>query len=165
MRKDETSGDSTLMRVYGRKLFFETAKEMLDSKESGYYILSCINIDNFKVINAQYGTAVGDSVLMHVAQCVSRCMESIGGICGHISGDNFVAMFPASYAASRLLAENYNTASSPDCIPGKIRLRVGRLVVEMPLSLVDAIYDCAKIAADTIRGNYEKNIEYYKEYM
>ena len=43
-------------------------------------------------------------------------MAAIGGIAGRINGDAFAALFPASYADSKLLAELYLESAAPACI-------------------------------------------------
>lgn len=164
MRKDGTNGD-ILTKIYDRKSFFEKAKEMIDNRKDECYILSCINIDNFKVINAQYGTEIGDSVICHVAMCISECMAKIGGICGHIAGDDFAALFPSEFANSGEIASAHGKSESPECILEKLRLRVGRFIVKNSFEPVSSMYDSAKIAADSIRSDYEKDIEYYKDDM
>lgn len=151
--------------IYGRDSFFETAAAMISEKKPGYYILSCINIDNFKVINDRYGTDIGDKVLKYVAESISDDMKDMGGICGRIAGDDFALLFPAEYANSGRLAFGYQKATSPDCIPQKMRIRVGRYTVTDLSEPVTAMYDRAKLAANSIRTNYEKNIEMYNDSM
>lgn len=165
MTNDIANSESVETKIYGRKSFFEKARKMIASHEMGYYIISCINIDNFKVINAQYGAFTGDCVLRHVAQCICECMESIGGICGHIAGDDFAALYPAENVNFQTLKNSYMRASAPEDILQKIRLRVGRYLIDNGYETVDSMYDNAKIAANSIRENYEKDIEYYRDYM
>ena len=47
---------------------------MISECEAGFYVLSCVNIDNFKVINAQYGTQTGDNVICHVSATMAKHM-------------------------------------------------------------------------------------------
>lgn len=159
------SGNDSLTKVYGREKFFEKARKMIDEKDNGYYILSCINIDNFKVINDRYGMDAGDMVLQHVAGCICSCLIDIGGICGLISGDDFAALYPVSYANSERVLNSHNKTASPDCMVQKIKLRMGRFVVDASSSSVETMYDYAKIAANAIRNNYEKDVEYYNNFM
>ena len=79
--------------MYGRRVFFERAKAMIEEKAAGYYILSSINVENLKFINSAYGLDSGDAVLRHIADCTVRCMAAIGGIAGRINGDAFAALF------------------------------------------------------------------------
>ena len=119
MKIDSKTGRDILTNMYGRRVFFERAKTMIAEKAAGYYILSCINIENFKFINSTYGLAAGDKVLQHIADCTVRFMSAIGGIAGRINGDDFAALFPASYADSELLARLYPEAAASDCIDEK----------------------------------------------
>lgn len=50
---------------------------MISECEAGFYVLSCVNIDNFKVINAQYGTQTGDNVICHVSATMAKHMAEI----------------------------------------------------------------------------------------
>ena len=164
--KNSFSGaDSNFAGIYGRDTFFEKAASMISGKAPGYYIMSCINIDNFKVINDRYGIETGDRVLKYVADSISDDMKDIGGISGRIAGDDFALLFPAEYANSGRLALGYKKATSPDCIPQKIRIRAGRYAVTNLSEPVTSMYDRAKIAANSIRSNYEKNIELYNDSM
>lgn len=165
MKIDGKTGRDILTNMYGRRVFFERAKAMIEEKAAGYYILSSINVENLKFINSAYGLDSGDAVLRHIADCTVRCMAAIGGIAGRINGDAFAALFPASYADSKLLAELYLESAAPACIDEKIRLRVGRFVVNVPGASIESMYDYAKIAGDSVRGNYEKHIEYYNDFM
>lgn len=56
MTKAEHKTGGKDWKVYNRNQFFEKARQMISECEAGFYVLSCVNIDNFKVINAQYGT-------------------------------------------------------------------------------------------------------------
>lgn len=119
MKIDGKTGRDILTNMYGRRVFFERAKAMIEEKATGYYILSSINVENFKFINSAYGLDSGDAVLRHIADCTVRCMAAIGGIAGRINGDAFAALFPASYADSKLLAELYLESAAPACIDEK----------------------------------------------
>lgn len=154
MKIDGKTGRDILTNMYGRRVFFERAKAMIEEKAAGYYILSSINVENLKFINSAYGLDSGDAVLRHIADCTVRCMAAIGGIAGRINGDAFAALFPASYADSKLLAELYLESAAPACIVKKSG-SVGRFVVNVPGASIESMYDYAKIAGDSVRGNYE----------
>ena len=49
---------------------------MISECEAGFYVLSCVNIDNFKVINAQYGTQTGDNVICHISATMQSIWQS-----------------------------------------------------------------------------------------
>lgn len=149
--------------VYDKGTFFEKARQMIDSHDAGYYILSSPNIDNFKYINWQYGVAVGDQVLAHVAETYRRRMEEIGGICGHIAADDFVLLYPLAIVNSGTAGKTHETAVKPPCIPQRLHIRAGRYVVASHDKTMEEMYSYAKIAGDNIRGIYDKAYEYYDD--
>ncbi len=155
----------TLTHIYNRAGFFEKAEEMLSSHEPGFYLLSHVNIDNFKAINEQYGTESGDMVLRNVAESFFNCLAGTGGICAHFSADNFAILYPASYSNAEQIFTGHARACTPDCILQRIHIRVGRCVVKDLSVPVSSLYDHAKLAADSVRSNYNKYIEYYTEDM
>ena len=54
IRRDALTG------LYSRLAFLELVGEMVQEKEEGYYVLSCFDIEKFKVVNDLYGVAKGD---------------------------------------------------------------------------------------------------------
>ena len=154
-----------LTHCYNRSAFCEKAREMIDSHEPGFYILSCVNIDDFKVINDQYGTEIGDQVLCHVADSISECLADIGGICARFAADDFAILFPASYEETPRIVAAHMRACTPRCILQRIHVRIGRCHVEEISLSVAALYDRAKLATDAVHGIYGKYIETYSESM
>lgn len=58
-----------------------------------------LDINNFKPYNDVYGFARGDEVIRMLARIMFNAVrESGGGFCGHIGGDDFVAIVPAERA-------------------------------------------------------------------
>ena len=49
-----------------------------------------IDIDNFKKYNDNYGHLIGDRTLERVAHCISNVEFTENGICGRLSGEEFV---------------------------------------------------------------------------
>ena len=151
--------------IYNRGAFYDTARKMIDAHETGYYIISCANIRNFKLVNDQYGTETGDQVLRHVASCIKHFTDSVDGICAHFAADEFAVLLPAVYADSEELDAAYAQAAVPHCIPQRIRLRVGRYLIDRPDQAVSAMYDRAKIAANSIKDDYERYLAQYNDSM
>lgn len=155
----------SLTNCYNRTAFCEKARKLIDAHEPGYYILSCINIDDFKVINDQYGTDVGDQVLCHVADSISECLADIGGLCARFAADDFVVLFPTSYEETPRIIAAHMRACTPRCILQRIHIRIGRCYVKETSCTVAALYDRAKLAADAVHGIYGKYVETYSESM
>ena len=162
-RVADAKTDRRFEGVYDKEAFSEKARQMIDSHDAGYYILSSPNIDNFKYINGQYGMEIGDQVLYHIAQTFRRRMDEVGGICGHIAADDFVLLYPLSVINSATAGRTYETAVAPPCIPQRLHIRAGRYVVASSAMTIEEMYSYAKIAGDAIRGIYDKPFEYYDD--
>lgn len=151
--------------IYNRGAFYDRARKLIDSHEAGYYLISCANIRNFKLVNDQYGTETGDQVLRHVASCIKHFTDGVDGICARFAADEFAVLLPAVYADSEELDAAYAQAAVPNCIPQRIRLRVGRYLIDRPVQPVSAMYDRAKIAANSIKDDYERYLAQYNDSM
>lgn len=154
-----------LTELYDRTTFFDVAQRLINKHEANYYRIVFVNIDNFKVINEQYGIEKGDEVLKHVANCLKRLMIDVQGICGRVSADNFALLYRTELAAKEIIDDAYKHAVEPPCIDRKIRIRVGRYTISDKSLSVVSMYDRARLAASYIRENYEKNTEEYDDSM
>lgn len=157
--RDELTG------LYNRSTFFEEASKKIESQELGYYMITCFDIENFKVINDQYGMEKGDEVLKHVANCISDCSAEIDGICGRVMADKFVVLFHAKDVNSEIILKTHSKITSPACIENKIKLRYGRYIVDDLSIPVNSMFDRATMAEESIKGCYDKYIAYYTESM
>ncbi len=154
-----------LTGLYNREIFFEKAKEMIAKKPVGYYVMASFNIDNFKVINDQYGTDKGDLVLKHVADCLDRCMKLLNGICCRVTADNFAVLYPSEVMDSEVLAKCHQKIAAPECLGRSFGVRIGRYVVTDPAISASAMYDRATVAEMSVKGRYDVFIAQYDESM
>ncbi len=157
--RDELTG------LYNRAGFIRRATELIADREPGYYILACLDIEKFKVINDQYGTARGDEVLRQLA----RVLEGFNGgrdtLCCRVSGDNFTVLYPAAILDTAEIARNHDAAQLLDGTLPTLRIYVGRCLVDDKSLPVSAIYDRASIAKETVKGRYDAYVATYDESM
>ena len=154
-----------LTGICSRNAFFDKAAAMINEKESSYYVLSCFDIDNFKVINDQYGTLKGDSVLRMIADTLKEGMDDIGGLCGRIMADNFAIMYPRSFIGSDKLDMIREKASVLDGSIAPISFSTGRYIIDDNSLSVNSMFDKATMAEMSIKGRYDTTIAEFSESM
>lgn len=151
-----------LTGVYNRESFYEKTGEMLhDHPDMAYYILRW-NIEKFKIINDLFGRQVGDAVLCRVSSNMRAIFGEVGTF-GRVSADNFVACIP-EYALdlTKLSPETINDLSGLE-IEYSLKIDVGVYPIEDIDLPVDQMCDRAKLALDTINGDYLKCFAYYDD--
>ena len=117
--KDERVHDmafnDVLTGLPNRRLMLDRLKQsMAASKRSYFYnALIFIDLDNFKPINDLHGHAVGDLLLIEVANRLKRLMRAEDTV-ARIGGDEFVVILSA------LSADEAESASLAHAIAGKI---------------------------------------------
>lgn len=159
LQRDKLTG------IYNREYFFIKAEEMIKSHKSGYYIIACFDIDNFKLINDQYGALEGDRILKFIGGALKESFEHVNGICGRISGDNFASLYPNEPEAVRYITEGHGTRYLPPDVPETLFVSVGRYIVTDRSLPASTLYDRAFIAKQSIKGRYDEHIAYFNDSM
>lgn len=83
----------TLTQLPNRRLMSDRLAQTLSAcKRSGRYgALMFIDLDNFKPLNDQFGHAIGDLLLIEVANRIRRCLREIDTV-ARFGGDEFVVI-------------------------------------------------------------------------
>lgn len=153
-----------LTGLYNREAFFDRVNGLIKECEPGYYVLSCFDIDNFKLINDQYGAAEGDRILSEVGRAVREDMEKLGGIGARISADNFAVLIPNTkrdVSILRFIQQDRLAFSEKQSFV----FSVGRCVVSDLSLQASALYDRAYIAKQSVKGRYDKHMAYFDDTM
>ena len=80
-----------LTGLYSAEFFYRHAQQEIEEHPDKEYEIVCSNIESFRVINAKYGTEVGDSLLCYIANHNKECLGE-DGICGRIGADIFAVL-------------------------------------------------------------------------
>ncbi len=154
-----------LTGLYNRAGFIEKAAELVAAKEPGYYVMACIDIEKFKVINDQYGTKKGDEVLCMFAHQLNILHSGKDEICCRVMADNFALLYPSSLIGSPELEDSHRTIAVLDGSIPPLKFCVGRCIVDDKTLDISAIYDRAAIARETVKGRYDAYVATYDESM
>ncbi|MDD3921001.1 MAG: diguanylate cyclase, partial [Eubacteriales bacterium] len=157
--RDELTG------LYNRAGFIEKASQMIAAKSPGYYVMSCMDIERFKVINDQYGTEKGDEVLRQFAKVLSGLNSGKDVICCRVMADCFAALFPARLLDTSAVEANHTACELLDGSLPPLKIAAGRCKIDDKTLDVSAIYDRASIAKNTVKGRYDTYVAVYDESM
>jgi len=101
-----------LTQLGNRNMLKQTGQNWFESIVRNKRKLSIVlmDVDNLKMINDQYGHAVGDSLLIEIAK-ITRSHLREGDICVRWGGDEFVLLLPdITLASARKVAERISLA-------------------------------------------------------
>ena len=154
-----------LTGIWSREAFFRRAAAEVEKMPAGYYVLGCVDIEGFKVINDQYGSETGDRILKCIADTLQQFCSEKGGLCGHLFADQFVSLFPQSLLDTGTVGPDRLEARILETSGIDVTISVGRYHVEDKSLSVAAMFDRASIAKSTIKGRYDAHIAQYDEGM
>ena len=102
-RKVKPSSESKydpLTGLYTKEYFRGCIDKFILEHKDEHSALIVVDVDNFKVVNENLGTAFGDEVLRGIAKALSSCLVSDDFI-GRIGGDEFT-IFIKKYILSQV---------------------------------------------------------------
>ena len=147
--------------LLNRESFYIEAARMIKRQKAGFFALSILDVENFKVVNDQYGTEVGDKVLKHIARELSVFASNNGGLACRYMGDKFAVLFPALLLETGVFDECHSLMTTPSCLTRPIRIRVGRYLIAQRGLPVSAMCDRASLAEGSVKGRFDA---YYADY-
>ena len=108
----------TLTQLPNRRLLMDRLAQALSAskRSSCYGALMFLDLDNFKPLNDQFGHAVGDLVLIEVANRIRRCVREMDTV-ARFGGDEFVVILrelsvikEESFVQTNIVAEKIRAA-------------------------------------------------------
>lgn len=118
-------GNGPLTGIGNRRYFLERAQQAILQAESLQTPLSIIliDVDHFKQLNDTYGHAVGDDVLVMVANVCRHGLRT-GDIFSRWGGEEFIVLLPlTTLEDGRLLAERLRTSVASTSFEGILRFK------------------------------------------
>lgn len=151
-RRDELTGLSTMTA------FMEYAgKEIQSGKATFLYF----NMENFRLVNQRYGFQAGNQLLIHIAQVLSDIFGAVP--MARLNDDRFVVMTRAAHVA--LEVERARTAIYEAEPRLSLVVKVGVYEPEAGVEDIALILDRAKLACDSIKGMYDRDIAWFDPSM
>lgn len=154
-----------LTKLLGRTAFTVEAGERIRLKPANAYVVSCLNIDNFKVINDRFGHDEGDRLLRFVAETRRAEVEGVGGLACRDMADTFFMLMPNDPATVSQITNHFFEQVSRYDLPVSIGVHIGRYVVDDPMMDVNVMIDRALIAMRTIKDSTETRTVSFSDSM
>ena len=154
-----------LTGLYNKDFFCRYAVQ-LDARHKDYPTDAILlNVNHFHTINERYGKQYGDELLREIGQKALEFVEEAGGIACRSEADNFLLYCPSREDYAPLLEKV--SVRMPGSGNGeeesRVWIRMGVYAgVDKELD-VEQRFDRAKSAADTVKGNFTKNIAVYDD--
>ena len=174
LRTIELSEDRDILRwterdhltgLYNIEFFYRYAAQLDAYHKDAPTDAIMLNINHFRTINDRFGKSYGDEVLRQVAERVRGAVRETGGIVCRGEADTFLIYCPHR--------EDYDVIldSTSIIMPGdgqhenRLRIRMG-VYADVDKTLdIERRFDRAKMAADTVRGNFADAIGLYDSTM
>jgi len=143
-----------------------------NSNRSLYYgAVLMIDLDHFKFINDTMGHAVGDLLLIELAQCLKNCIRE-GDTVARLGGDEFVVMLEilskdarqAALHAEMLARKILKSVSEPFLINGKelhCTLSIGVSMFSMPSTSSEEMLKRADVAMYQAKSAGRNGVSFY----
>lgn len=151
-----------LTGLWNRNAFEEEAKKILAEATEPYCVV-CSNIKDFKMVNELYGTDAGDRLLAAQANMIRR-QEKGRSASARIFADRFCTLMPRSHFNEKEFLDNMSETLELGLSSSfKLHFYLGVYDITDVNEPVWTMYDKAMMAIDSVMGNYDQYICYYKE--
>ena len=98
----EAASRDPLTHIYNRTAFEQKlAQSLSDPSQDSHGVLMLLDIDNFKLINDNYGHLEGDRALKHVAESLTSAFRQ-EDVIGRLGGDEFLVYIRGNFPRDRL---------------------------------------------------------------
>ena len=154
-----------LTGLYNREYFYRYA-EQFDHHHKGLEMDALVvDINHFHMINERFGNAYGDDVLRRIGEHLRNMVSDNGGIVCRREADTFMVYCPHGKDYKEILENAALGLSYDDINNNRVRLRIGVYANVDKEMDIERRFDRAKLAADTVRNSFTKNVGIYDKML
>ena len=150
--------------LYTREYFFRYAEQFDMLHKELDMDAALVDVNHFHMINERFGKAYGDEILRQIGAGLGGVAQEAEGLACRRGSDTFLLYIPHGTGNWKLV-ERVSASLMGDSAGTRVRLRMG--IYESVDKSVDMErrFDRAKIAADTVRNNFTRNVASYDAEM
>ena len=151
-----------LTGLYNKEYFFKYAVDYDTHHKNMEMDAIIIDVNHFHMLNERYGKKYGDEILRRIGQRIRALVSDEDGIVCRREADAFL-VYRLHRDNYEQLLEDASIGIEEDGQAGgtRVRLRMGVYSCVDKNIHIERRFDRAKMAADTIRNNYNKRIAVY----
>lgn len=151
-----------LTGLYSKEYFYQCMKDTLLQNPDKKYDVICSDIENFKLVNEVFGIPAGDRLLCNIAELYKKNIHG-KGLCGRFNADIFVCLLEHKWEyTDDIFAEAYEQVYALQDTK-KIVMKWGVYAVADDTLSVEQMCDRARLAAQSIKGQYGKLFAVYDD--
>ena len=153
--RDELTG------LYNKEYFYRYAKQYDQYHKDTVMDAIIVDVNHFRMVNERYGKAYGDEVLKKIGEQVREMVRDSGGIVCRREADTFMVYCPHREDYEEILRNTSVYLAEEDAAENRVRLRMGIYAgVDKGID-IERCFDRAKMAADTVKGSFTRQIGFY----
>lgn len=153
-----------LTGIYNRTTFGKYTEQMIRANLEEQYVIICWDIARFKVINELFGSITGDRILKAIANEFIHTLTGVGTY-GRLESDHFVICGPEDILVPETIQNMMEKCLSKIPINYNVIMYFGIYRIEDLNIPIDQMCDRAKLALNTVKGNYLKRYAYYDDVL
>ncbi len=152
-----------LTGLFNREFFYSYAEQYDHHHKEVEMDAIIIDISRFSTINERYGKNFADGILRRVGSNIKEIVHEAGGIVCRREADIFQVYCPHREDYKALLDFISTGLTDEKDATFKVRLRMGVYACVDKSLDIERRFDRAKMASDTVRNNYTRNIAVYDD--
>ena len=121
------------------------------------------DVNRFHSVNKQYGRQFGDKVLRSIGASLKKLARETGGISCREEDDTFLLYCPHQDEYGQLISEFLSDVFSGKEIADRVSIRFGIFTDARQAEDIEDRFERAKIAADRVKNDPERNCGYYHQ--
>ena len=150
-----------LTKLYNKEYFYRFAEQFDQYHTDLEMDAIIIDVNHFRLVNERYGRAYGDEVLKRMAAQMKDVVQGTSGIVCRREADTFMIYCPHRDDYEQILETATIQLVDDDSTSNRVWLRMG-VYSNVDKSIdVERRFDRAKMAADTVKGNFTQPIGFY----